>query len=164
MINLSSKHQGNSYLFLTVAQYVASILIIMIHSGMSGLLFSPPINFFFLCLLCKIAVPLFLISTGYFIKKKIFQNTNYSAFWWRKQLKSYVCWSVVYLPYGLSYLVYNFHFPLFLYPIALLIDFLYLGTYYHLWYFPALFLGMGISTFEVKRLGYRFAFFITILF
>lgn len=164
IIKLGQQELENNYPFLRVAQYIASVLIIMIHCGMSGLLFSPPINFFFLCLLCKTAVPLFLISTGYFVRKKASYNASYSAVWRRRQLKSYVCWSVIYLPYGLIWLIYNFHLLLLLYPISLLIGFLYLGTYYHLWYFPALFLGMIISSFDVKKLGYRVAFFLATLF
>ncbi|MDR1012992.1 MAG: acyltransferase, partial [Lactobacillales bacterium] len=152
MISLNGRNLYNKYFFLTLIQYIASILIIMIHCGR---IFPPPVDFFFRSLICKMAVPLFLISTGYFVRKKILQNENYKKIWWKRQIKNYFFLSIIYLPLGLMYIHQKINLSLTLYPVALLLGIGYLGTYYHLWYFPALFLGIVWVGFGIKRLGYK---------
>jgi hypothetical protein len=124
----------------------------MIHCGR---IFSPPIDFFFRSLICKTAVPLFLVSTGYFVRKKVIRNESYKKIWWKRQIKNYFFLSAIYLPFGLMYIHQKINLALIFYPVALLVGIGYLGTYYHLWYFPALFLGMVLVSFGIKRLGIK---------
>ena len=61
----------------------------------------------------------------------------------KKMIPVYLLWSILYLPLGLEALN-TLEIPLTTatIPFAILVGLCYTGTYYHLWYFPALFLAL----------------------
>lgn len=63
---------------------------------------------------------------------------------------------------SLRYII-NLHIAWYLYPIAILLGILYIGIYYHLWYFPALFFSICILSFWKKRWSISLLTFISFL-
>ncbi|HEO3837504.1 TPA: alanine racemase, partial [Streptococcus agalactiae] len=82
---------------ISLLQYLFSILVILVHSGR---LFSQDvIHFTFKSFLGRMAVPYFLICTAFFLRGRIQQGLcNHSYF--RKLIKKYSMWTIIYLPYG----------------------------------------------------------------
>lgn len=123
----------------------AVILVVMIHtSPLSD--YSATADFWLTRVLARIAVPFFLMTTGYFLNRSNWEKAGH-------QIKK-LC-----LLYGICILLY---LPLNLYsggfndPIALLKKLLTDGTFYHLWYFPATILGIVIARW-LSRYGLRIA-------
>jgi len=105
------------------------------------------------------AVPFFFVSSGYFFFKKIlikgFQITILRAYI-KKILTIYLSWTAVYLPFFIIFrktgivhesgnMVVNFFWSLF-----------FKGSYYHLWFFPALIFSVILLFYMAKsfRLSY----------
>ncbi|MDB1708876.1 acyltransferase family protein [Enterococcus entomosocium] len=118
-------------------QFFASLLVILVHCG--RLAENNGLHFLLKSLLCRLAVPFFLLLNGYFFQK----STCSWQQWCKRQLKLYLRWSIVYLPLGWFYLgQQNLADPLRV--IGLAAGFLTVGVWYHLWYFPALLFGMWL--------------------
>lgn len=151
MSNVDGKCLGNIKA-LTLAQYIAALLVILLHSG--RFLEHAESNFFIKNIICRLAVPLFMVITSYFYRLNHQKSATYSRDYFKRQLKTYLFWSVVYIPVGCLYL-WQQGYEWFTYPLALLVGFFYLGTWYHLWYIPALLFGIWLTNRVVKRIGYR---------
>lgn len=131
-----------NYHAIDIIKYICAIVVIMVHTA-PLLPYNPKINWFLMTILGRFVVPFFFISTGYFICK----NTQTKGDWYfksyiRSLIKIYLIWSLIYLPCGIDYIGKEFDIPVILYPLALLIALCYVGTYFHLWYIPALILAL----------------------
>lgn len=145
------KIRTSSHDTLTFAQYGCALLVIILHSG--SFLPHSEINFFIKNVLCRIAVPLFMIVTSYFYRLNEQKSAEYPRQYFKRQIKTYLFWSLVYLPSGCFYL-WQQGYPWYAYPIGLLAGLFYLGTWYHLWYIPALLFGIWLINKMVKKIGY----------
>jgi hypothetical protein len=134
---------------LDITHYVASLFVILIHCG--RLAENDIIHYSLKVYVARMAVPIFLVTAGYFFHKKEQENTTYARMYFKKQWKTYLIWSAVYLPYGLLY-IQNLGIKPKFYLAALPVGIGYLGFCYHLWYFPALFLGLLL----VRKLLYNY--------
>ncbi len=134
--------QSSNYTLITIIQYIASVLIILVHCG--RLFQQDVLHFFIKSILCRTAVPFFLITTGYFFYEKSRKFSGYYSQYTRRLLKQYLFWSVIYLPFAVSFLCQQ-NVPFVLFPLALAGAFSYIGTCYHLWYYPGLFAGLWIT-------------------
>ena len=125
-------------------RFMAALLIVAIHIYPLTSM-SENIDFVFSRIFARIAVPIFLMITGYFVLEKSLED--------KKVLKKYT-WKIAKI-YMLSMLIY---FPLNIYNhyfsnnnfLMILKDILWNGTFYHLWYFPALLLGIWITYYLLK--------------
>lgn len=112
-------------------RFIASLLVVMIHIDP----FVEPLNYVMTRLIGRLAVPFFMMTTSYFLYR------NYTREKWRITV-SKLC-----ILYVLTTLLY---FPLMLYSgqvttVSMFFqDFLLNGTFYHLWYFPAMIIGLCI--------------------
>lgn len=136
---------------LTFAQYIAAILVVVLHSG--KFLEHSELNFFIKNIICRLAVPLFMVITSYFYRLNEQKSAGYSKLYFKRQIKTYFFWSMVYLPVGCFYL-WQHNYEWFTYPVALLIGLFYFGTWYHLWYIPALLFGIWLTSYLLKRFRY----------
>ncbi len=123
---------------------IASVFVIAIHTGPLSSYWNAG-NFWITRVLGRLAVPFFFMTTGYFLAQKQWRNGKSL---WKKFLILYVISSLIYLPCNL-YLG-NFHSASTLQ--AIFFD----GTFYHLWYFPAVLLGIPLSI-QLSKLGLRAA-------
>lgn len=108
----------------------AAVLVVAIHTGPLGD-FSPLADLWLTRVLARVAVPYFVMVSGYFLARNHWQGT---ARLWRHTLGLYAASVLLYLPLNLyagnpvdlRALVFN-------------------GTFYHLWYLPALLLALPIA-------------------
>lgn len=96
--------------------------------------------------LARIAVPFFLMTTGYFLARGGWKRTGHQL---KKLCLLYGICVVLYLP--VNWYAGGFHGPA-EFMQKLLVD----GTFYHLWYFPATLLGIVIARW-LSRFGMRIA-------
>ena len=148
---MKKKLQLDSYRFL------AAILVVAIHVYPLTT-FGESIDFAFSRIICRIAVPIFLMITGYFVLPKALED--------KKAIQTYT-WKIVKI-YGISILLY---LPLCIYNhsfsltnvVSFLKDIFFNGTFYHLWYFPALLLGIWITYSLLKLKNKPFAIMIVLV-
>lgn len=119
---------------------LAAILVIAIHTGPLST-FSQDADFFLTRILSRVAVPFFFMVTGYFLVKDSWRSLGRL---WKRTLLLYGASILLYLPLNL----YAGGFPW----QSLLFE----GTFYHLWYLPAVLLGLLIAR-QLYRLGLRLA-------
>lgn len=148
--------EGKCYPVLDAAHFIGSLLVILIHCG--KLTDDEWLHFGVKNILCRLAVPMFLMSNGYFFKMN---GYNKIGEWLYPRLRQYLFWSFLYLPYGWWFLSQE-EIPLDLYPIALIGALFYLGTCYHLWYFPALFTGTWLAV-QLRKIGYGGGIFVALV-
>ncbi|SJZ78135.1 Surface polysaccharide O-acyltransferase, integral membrane enzyme [Pilibacter termitis] len=147
--------QYNHFFEVSLMQYLSSILVILLHCDK---VFSSPVwHFVFKSGFCRIAVPFFFLCSAYFFHINEQKRENYAKKWIKKQLKTYLFWSVFYLPLGLLALS-EFSIDRAFYPLAVLFALGYSGTYYHLWFFPALFLAIYLAKLCSQTIGYAKSF------
>lgn len=143
-----------NYSLLSLVQYLGSLLVIIIHSGQ--LINNEIIHFITKSLFARLAVPIFIISTAYFYRLNII-NKEKKAHYFKALLKQYLFWSLLYLPLGIEYFV-SQKYPIELFPLAFSLGFIYIGTYYHLWYYPALIFSLLFLDKVLKHFPYKIIF------
>lgn len=131
----------------------ASFLVIAIHTSPFSS-FNNDIDFVFTRILARIAVPFFLMVTGYFLLPQYLfdRSKDYHplARFLKKTLILYVIAISIYLPVNLyAGQLNNISF------VTILRLLLFDGTFYHLWYLPASILGVLLITFACRRLSYK---------
>lgn len=157
----SIKKELNNYKMVDVLKYAAAIMVICIHCGQ---LVSPEfLNFFIKDIVCRIAVPIFFISGAYFIRKGCQKDPCYLKTYLKSSTKSYLAWSVVFIPIGLDWLYQNLSLSGIMLPLALVFGLVHVGTYYHLWYIPAMIFSLFLVNWLLKRFSYKVVFFLSVL-
>lgn len=135
-------------------KYVAAILVIVVHTSP---LFPHMkwLSYTFSNGIGRLAVPIFFLASGFLVRERLKKAPAYFKRYLKKLGKVYGWWSLFYLPLGFLWLNQNVDIPWFLYPLALLVGFFYAGTYYHLWYVPALMFALVIVNWLLKRWNYK---------
>ena len=119
---------------------LAAALVVCIHTSPLTS-FSPLGDFWLTRVLARVAVPFFFMVSGCFLARKDWRHLGKFL---KKMALLYLGTVVLYLPLNW----YNGGMPLARWPRALLVD----GTFYHLWYFPAVILGVILAR-QLWRLG-----------
>ena len=130
---------------LDLFRLAAVLLVVMNHTSPLADV-SATADFWLTRVLARVAVPFFLMTTGYFLSRNHWAGAG-------RQVKK-LC-----LLYGacvLLYLPVNLYAGSFTGPADALRKLLVDGTFYHLWYFPATILGVVIARW-LSRLGLRVA-------
>lgn len=125
---------------------LCAILIIAIHTY-PLLSINENLDFIFTHVFCRIGVPFFLMVTGFFVLPKALENKENLIKYTVKIVKIYAICILLYLPINIY--AGNFNG---IGILGLLKELLITGTFYHLWYFPALILGIWITYFLAKHL------------
>lgn len=141
---------------IDIARYVSALLVVCIHVyPFAGI--SETFNTYFIQTVCRLAVPFYFVVSGYFFFRKWGSEEeneeHFRHYEWRIT-KLYLIWSVIYVPYVIwNYASQGFSF---LNIIAYVRDFFMAGSYYHLWFLPALIFGMLIvyTAYTKKGLGF----------
>lgn len=151
----------NNYRMLDIIKYAVSIMVICIHCNQ---LFSQEfLDFFIRNIVCRIAVPFFFITSAYFVRKGSGKNSQYVTGYLKKTMKSYMLWSLVFVPIGLDWIHQNLTLSANLLPFALLYGLIHIGTYYHLWYIPAIIVSIYFTDKLLRRVSYKWMFIISFL-
>ncbi|EOH94218.1 acyltransferase family protein [Enterococcus pallens] len=138
---------------IQVVQYIAAVLVICVHCG--PILEDPLFNYVIKNIFCRVAVPFFAVSTAFFVREKSRTQPEYFSSYLYSLAKNYLIWSLVFLPLGVQWIQQNMTLPIYLYPMALLVGLFYVGTFYHLWYMPALIFSLWLVRRLVRRYSYR---------
>lgn len=119
---------------------LAAILVVCIHtSPLSGV--GPSWDFWLTRVLARTAVPFFLMVSGYFLARSRWKSVPRFL---KKTVLTYLAAAALYLPLNL----YNGGYE----PLEWVKRLLAAGTLYHLWYFPAVILGV-LTAWGLVRLG-----------
>ncbi len=111
---------------------LAAALVVCIHTGPLES-FSEAGDFWLCRIFARIAVPFFLMVSGHFLDREGWKSTGR---FWKKALLIYMAAVLLYLPLNLR----NGGYGPLEWGKRLLLD----GTLYHLWYFPAVLLGLWV--------------------
>lgn len=146
------------YAAIDIAKYISAILVVCIHTYPFFEL-SETFNLFWIQTVCRMAVPFFFVCSGFFFFSKEFSNREASLEhlirYERRLLKIYAIWTVIYLPYTIyDYAHAGFRFY---HIFSYVRDLLFNGSYYHLWFLPALMLATALvwwllERFDAKRM------------
>ena len=135
---------------IDIAKYVAAILVVAIHTRLFADV-SAELDFAFVDIVCRLAVPFFAVCTGFYLAKAIAAQGNLTSVWrsLRKVMVMYTGWSMVYL---LIHLI-DWHNSGTLcseYLVGWCKSFFVSSSYYHLWYLSALIYALPIYALIIK--------------
>lgn len=117
---------------------LAAFLVIAIHTSPLTSL-SPEADYILTRVLARTAVPFFFMVTGYFVLPKALEDMAYGWSYLKRIGLIYLISMILYLPVG----IYAGHFRGA--GIISILKMIFLdGTFYHLWYLPALILGFAV--------------------
>lgn len=149
--NVREPEQPVNYAMLSLFQYLASILVILVHC--QRLFENEVLHFTQKSMFGRMAVPFFLISSAFMLKSSLAKKQDMKLYI-KRILKQYLLWSGIYVPYALAYfwtLPVQKHYA----PLALLAGLLYIGLCYQLWYIPAFLLGLLLVHYVYRKWGAR---------
>lgn len=126
---------------LDAFRLAAALLVVAIHTAPLASV-SQPLDLWLTRIVARVAVPYFFMVTGYFLARKGWRGMGR---FWRRTLALYGLATALYLPLNL-YAGTG--------AAAWLRGFLWEGTFYHLWYFPALLWG-SLLAWGLVRLGIK---------
>jgi len=138
---------------LDIFRLAAAVLVIAIHTSPLESV-SPDGDFFLTRILARVAVPFFFMVTGYFADFSDFSKLRKPLF---KTGALYLFSIALYIPFS----IYAGYFKNFSFGSALKM-LVFDGTFYHLWYFPAVLVGLLI-VYLLKRLPTRRAVIIALI-
>ena len=141
---------------IDVWRFVLAFLIVAIHISPFDNI-SPNFDFFFTRILGRIAVPLFLMITGYYLLYDGVNNNEKLISYTKKIVKVYLFCIILYIPIN----IYMGKFESISF-VQIFKDVFINGTLYHLWYFPALIFGLWITYFLMKKLNNKVIFVIVV--
>lgn len=124
---------------------LATLMIVAIHIYPFTFI-SEEFDYTFTRILFRMAVPLFLMITGFFVLPKALKRKEELEKYTLKILKIYIISMLIYLPVN----IYNGYLSD-INVFAFLGDIFINGPFYHLWYFPAVILGIWITYFVLKK-------------
>lgn len=160
---------------LDIIKYIFSLLIIILHLRpfFQNHQF---LDIIFNNMLSRVCVPIYFMITGYFVAVKEKEEMQYIKQYIRKMISLYLLWSLLYLPLFyqcgqtvFDQLIARLAFENFLIlkimflPGMLFVGLIYSGTYYHLWYFPAVIMALWIVDKWKKRWSIYGLFFISFI-
>lgn len=137
---------------------VAALLVVGIHTS-PFIQVSDMTDFIFTRIIARIAVPFFIMATGFFMNKDAMISKERLKSFITKTLKLYMIGIIIYLPIN----IYMGYFKQENVLLNIVKDILWNGTMYHLWYLPAIVLGTIISYYLVNKIGKRWALCIAVL-
>ncbi|MFB5664097.1 acyltransferase family protein [Alteribacillus sp. HJP-4] len=131
---------------LDIFRLIAAFLVVSIHTAPLSSI-NDTADFALTRIIGRVAVPFFIMVTGYFLNKAIQNREN-----------RYIKGSILKLStiYGISILLF---LPINIYTgealtwADLVKDILFDGTFYHLWYLPAMIVAIPLVTFALQRFG-----------
>lgn len=152
--------EKKTYDAIDIAKLISALLVVSIHT-FPFLDINENANFVLVSIIARLAVPFFFITSGYFFFRKIDFHKKWNDeeniqkwkhYVWRL-LKLYIIWSIIYLPYN-AVLLYSKGF-VWTDIIRYIRDFLFTGSFYHLWFLPALIFAVSMVYFLIFKIGMK---------
>ena len=155
MINVERK----AYYALDVAKFISAFLVVCIHTG-PLLDVDATGNFILVQILARLAVPFFFVASGFLFFRKLDFKREYNDYENKAQLKHYlwrlckiyIIWTILYLPF--TYLLLKGQDGITVNSVLLYVrDFFFTGSFYHLWFLPALLVAVPVVYICLFKLG-----------
>lgn len=121
----------NSIVSINMVKVICAYLVVAIHvHPFEG--YNQLVSYIFTQIIPRFAVPFFFVTSGYFYFKSLLQGKNKCIIYIQRLIFTYSIWSIIFL--GFKFLSNSQDISV----KSILINYLFYGTEYHLWYFPAL--------------------------
>ncbi len=143
------------YRGIDIFRLVACVMIIAIHTFPLEM-FSPAADYVFTRVIARVAVPFFMMTSGFFLISKYTKEEKLWSFV-KKTALIYIAAIIIYLPIN----IYQGYFAQPALLCNIIGDIVFDGTLYHLWYLPGAVFGAVIAHFATKKLGYKKALILT---
>ncbi|MBP3951907.1 serine racemase VanT catalytic subunit [Bacillus suaedae] len=144
---------------LDLFRLLAALLVVAVHTSPLYTM-DETADFVLTRIIGRFAVPFFIMVTGYFLYTAIAKRDN-------AYIKGFVLKiGTIYLISIILFLPINFYSGYFGEKFLwgdLIKDILFDGTFYHLWYLPAMILGVFLVTVGIQRFGFTISFLVAIL-
>lgn len=155
--SLKGTGKGIRNRWIDYMKFIAAFLVVAIHvSPLSGI--NETGDFILTRIIARIAVPFFFMVSGYFVLSGSRRHNKKALKFLKKTCLLYLAAMVLYLPVN----VYTGYFKE-LKAGTVLKDIFLDGTFYHLWYLPAVMLGILICLFLIRIMQEKAAFVITVI-
>lgn len=139
------------YPSIDIFRYVCAVLVIAIHTRPFNEI-NTTLSYLASDVIPRIGVPFFFITSGYFYIRRLQNGENPFWHYLKRFITIYFVWSC---PYFLIELVQWGHGNLKGFIVNCIITFVYYGSSYHFWFFPALIFSLCFTTFLWKSGGKR---------
>ncbi|MEG0823908.1 MAG: acyltransferase, partial [Erysipelotrichaceae bacterium] len=152
------KTENKHYAALDILKFICALLVVAIHTApLIGI--SDTGNFVLVQIIARLAVPIFFMCSGYFFFKKMNFRTKdlvvkednwiYYKRYIAKLIRIYSVWTLIYLVIIIvDWIQGGFNAGSIL---RLIRDYFVNGSYYHLWYFPALIFAISMLYFAFQH-------------
>ena len=141
--------KNKNYTGIDYFRFIAALLIVAIHSSPLAS-FSETGDFILTRIIARVAVPFFLMTSGFFLISRYTYNTEKLGDFVKKTALIYGAAILIYIPIN----IYNGYFKMDNLLPNIIKDIVFDGTLYHLWYLPASIIGAVIAWYLVKKLNY----------
>ncbi len=150
------KKESQGYPLIDKMRVIAAILVAAIHIS-PFILISENTDFFITRIIARLAVPFFFMTSGFFLFSDTYPTLTKIKRTLTDLLKWYILASILYIPL----LLYNDYFSQTDFSVNLIRDIFIDGTFYHLWYFPAVIIGIIMVLILKKLFSTKTCFIIT---
>ena len=141
--------KNKNYTGIDYFRFIAALLIVAIHTSPLAS-FSETGDFILTRIIARVAVPFFLMTSGFFLISRYTYNTEKLGAFVKKTALIYGAAILIYMPIN----IYNGYFKMDNLLPNIIKDIVFDGTLYHLWYLPASIIGAVIAWYLVKKLNY----------
>lgn len=141
--------KNKNYTGIDYFRFIAALLIVAIHTSPLAS-FSETGDFILTRIIARVAVPFFLMTSGFFLISRYTYNTEKLGAFVKKTALIYGAAILIYIPIN----IYNGYFKMDNLLPNIIKDIVFDGTLYHLWYLPASIIGAVIAWYLVKKLNY----------
>lgn len=141
--------ENKNYVGIDYFRFIAALLIVAIHTSPLASL-SETGDFMLTRIIARVAVPFFLMTSGFFLNSRYTYGTEKLGAFVKKTALIYGTAILIYIPIN----IYNGYFKMDNLLPNIIKDIVFDGTLYHLWYLPASIIGAAIAWYLVKKLNY----------
>jgi serine/alanine racemase len=134
-----SESRERQYYCVDLLKFICALLVVAIHVAPLST-YSSLLNYGIQTWFARIAVPFYFIASGYFL----FRKTSYENFnkeialsYARRIFRLYIIWTIIYFPLILKYIILPTPRGAIFGLIGSVRDFIFSGSYMHLWYLNA---------------------------
>lgn len=149
--------KNKTYTGIDYFRFIAALMVIAIHTSPLDS-FNKTWDFILAQVIARVAVPFFLMTTGFFMVSRYIYNDGKLTGFIKKTSEVYIIAILLYIPVN----IYNGYFKMEPLLPNIIKDIVFDGTLYHLWYLPASVTGAVIAWYLVKKLGSYRALIITL--
>ncbi len=142
--------EKKSYAGIDYFRLIAALLVVAIHTSPVAS-FNETGDFILTRILARVAVPFFLMTSGFFLVSRYTYNAEKLGAFVKKTAIIYGAAILIYIPIN----IYNRYFKMDNLLPNMIKDIVFDGTLYHLWYLPASIIGALIAWCLVKKLNYQ---------